>query len=234
MNNFLKVSILIFLSVASACNRTVNGTGPIVTETRSLDNATAIELSVPARVTLIKADSFSCIIGAQQNILDLIKTDTDGNDFIIKSDKNFNTEKPVDIVISMPTIEGLVINGSGEINCPNPLHEKELVLEINGSGKLKLGGKIIDLSADIRGSGEMYVNGKCEQQKITISGSGYYYGFALETERTKVNISGSGNAEVTVADELNAEISGSGNVQYKGDPHLKTDISGSGNVKKID
>jgi len=41
-------------------------------------------------------------------------------------------------------------------------------------------------------------------------------------------MSGSGNAHVSVSDDLNVEISGSGRVSYAGYPDISKRISGSG------
>lgn len=235
MRNFFNCYyLLIFFIFFYSCKRTIKGEGVITTETRDVNNATEIELSIPANVTIIEADSFSCVIGAQKNILETIKTKTDGDELTIESDKNFNIEKPVQIVISLPEINALTVNGSGEVSGLNSLHDKQLELELNGSGKINLNGKIIDIKSTINGSGEIYLKGKCDQQKISINGSGDLHGYDFESANTRIEINGSGDADVNVTDELKATITGSGNIRYKGNPHLKSDITGSGNVQKTE
>ena len=235
MNYFLKrYWVFIFLLLCFSCKRTVHGTGPIVSETKNVDHISEIELSIPANVTIFEADSFSCVIGAQKNILDIIKTKSDGDEFTIESDKNFNIEKPVQIVISLPKISALTINGLGDITCLNGLREKELKLEVNGSGKIKLSGNITDMESNINGSGDIYLDGRGEKHKVSINGSGNLHAYPFESAESKIEIAGSGDAEVTVTDELKADISGSGNIHYKGNPHVKSDITGSGEVRKTE
>jgi hypothetical protein len=48
-----------------------------------------------------------------------------------------------------------------------------------------------------------------------------------------VEITGSGDAHLQVANLLKARISGSGEVYYKGNPQLDTKITGSGKVIKF-
>lgn len=226
--------LFIFLSTGYSCKRTLKGEGPVISQTRDLNHATEIELSIPANVSLIESDSFSCVVGAQQNILEIIKTKSDGEEFTIESDRNFNIEKPVEIVIFMPKISSLTVNGSGVINGINSLHDKELNLEVNGSGTIKLNGKIINIKSEINGSGEIYLNGRSDQQKVEINGSGEFHGSGFESAQAKILITGSGDAEVYATEDLEAEITGSGNIRYKGNPHVKSDITGSGNVQKTD
>ncbi len=56
----------------------------------------------------------------------------------------------------------------------------------------------------------------------------------MEATQCAVRISGSGNVEINVKDELDATISGSGSVSYKGSPSkVNSNASGSGKVRKI-
>ncbi|HEY8936280.1 MAG TPA: DUF2807 domain-containing protein, partial [Cyclobacteriaceae bacterium] len=56
----------------------------------------------------------------------------------------------------------------------------------------------------------------------------------LETNKCNIHISGSGNVEINVKDDLDAHISGSGSISYKGNPsHVNSDASGSGSIRKM-
>jgi hypothetical protein len=49
-----------------------------------------------------------------------------------------------------------------------------------------------------------------------------------------VAVSGSGNCELAVSEQLKTRISGSGKVRYKGNPAVSTTISGSGSVMRVE
>lgn len=66
--------------------------------------------------------------------------------------------------------------------------------------------------------------------KISILGSGNFSGFPLTATSCDVDISGSGECEITVLDRLDVIIDGSGSVYYKGSPLIHEDITGSGRV----
>ena len=76
------------------------------------------------------------------------------------------------------------------------------------------------------------MNGDCAEHLSTISGSGKIRAYDLLSAETNIRISGSGNAELSVADYLKAKVSGSGKVRYKGNPTVDVDISGSGKVER--
>ncbi len=233
MKFFYAIILIVCLGCINfSCRRTIHGEGPIITEKRNIDGVKEIEISIPGNITFIEADSFGCIVGAQQNIVNAIKTKASGDELKIESDRNFDVDKPVQIVISLPKLNCLTVNGSGEVNGINAMNDQELSLELNGSGKIKLGGRIQEVKSEINGSGTVILDGKGNVIKTEINGSGDLHAYGFECSEAKVEITGSGDAELNVSDELKAAITGSGNVRYRGNPHVKTDITGSGNVQK--
>jgi len=57
--------------------------------------------------------------------------------------------------------------------------------------------------------------------------------FDMEVKDCTIRISGVGNCEVNVSDNLDVIVSGVGNVSYMGQPALISDISGVGNVNPV-
>jgi len=87
-----------------------------------------------------------------------------------------------------------------------------------------------DFTVTIDGTGSIEAGGIAENFSINVIGSGNIFGFPLLTQFCNVEVEGSGNVEVTVAQELEVNISGSGNVSYQGDPDIDANISGSGTL----
>ena len=87
-----------------------------------------------------------------------------------------------------------------------------------------------DVSYD--GSGNVTITSPMETDYLDISlmGSCSFKGFNLSALSCQVDITGSGNCEVTVNTRLDVDIDGSGSVFYKGTPSIKDHISGSGRV----
>jgi len=82
------------------------------------------------------------------------------------------------------------------------------------------------------GTGDVVVTDVMNQQnmKIDLEGTGSFLGFNLTANNCQVDISGTGNCEITVNSSLDVSIDGTGNVYYKGNPNIKEDISGTGKV----
>lgn len=216
----------------SACKETIHGDGPLVKQTRTPGEFAKLELDIPAHITYIVADSVSMTIASEQNIIDNIITEVDGRTLEIKSDKDLEPSRPIEIIMTIRTLEGITLNGSGKIRGINTLSGKEIRLNINGSGDIAGRFDFRMIRTEINGSGDAQLQGKCEEQRIDINGSGNYCAEGRQSDVCMVEISGSGDADVNVMTKLSADVVGSGNVRYAGEPSISTNVTGSGEVKK--
>lgn len=211
------------------------GDGNIVTEERAVSNFTEVALSMSGNVYVEQGSEYSCKIETSQNLLPIIETEVKNGvlEIDLKRHKCLKGDSELNVYVTAPLIEGLVLSGSGNIRAFNQLETSSMSISISGSGRIDLDSLQTQLlDASISGSGDMHITGvgNAMNQEISISGSGSVYALDFPTERSNISISGSGNCEVQVLDELNASISGSGNVRYLGTPKVSSQISGSGTV----
>ena len=204
-------------------------------ETRNVSDFNQVSFGVAGNLTVKIGKPFSVVLEGDENYIDDIETYVrDGKLFIRNESTRFFTNERVDCYITMPSIEGLGVSGSGKAKIENPVEADKFNLSVSGSGKVY----IADLSADtfgcsISGSGDVIIEGKgsADNGKIMISGSGSYSGDNFEVDHLTVNISGSGNCDCKAGDSLTATVSGSGNVNYYGSPRIDARSSGSGHVR---
>ena len=69
---------------------------------------------------------------------------------------------------------------------------------------------------------------EAQAQAVRVSGSGSYAARQLETAGARIEMTGSGHAELTVNEQLDVNLSGSGSVEYFGHPVVNEHITGSG------
>ncbi len=223
-----------------ACNNNVaNSSFKDKTEDRKVAPFTKIELCISADVILEQGENQKVTIEAEkEETLKYLETEVSNSSLIIHFSKNFmrNTGK-VTIKITVPTIEGLTITGSGDIKAGNKIKAENIDLEITGSGTIVLSElSAANIKSEITGSGNIKLAGKetVVNHNITISGSGNVIASDLETETMKIEITGSGDCKISAKQKVTAEISGSGSIFYNTEP-AKTDINitGSGKFKKM-
>lgn len=204
--------------LVSSCKKDlITGSGEIKTEQRTLENFTNVSTEGSSKVHIVKGNVFEVKVKAYTNLLPYLETIVQNGKLSIRykntsSVRNDNSE----IFITMPALTALSSYGSGDIDADG---------EFNGA---------TDFNAEIRGSANISIaHGAAQKLVLQSSGSGNFKSFGLTAQHADIFISGSGNAEITVAQKLKAAINGSGNVYYKGTPSaIENNINGSGKVIK--
>lgn len=106
--------------------------------------------------------------------------------------------------------------------------------ELNGTGRIDVDGyQQSNLDVQLSGDGEFAAKGRADSVHLNISGSGEADLSALENDATEVTISGSGRAKIRPKSSARLDISGSGDVEMLSKPkHLESHVSGSGNIEQ--
>jgi hypothetical protein len=190
------------------------GSGTLRTETRDVSGFTAVDLTGVGDVLIEQGGTESLSIQAEDNLLpDLTSEVSDGTLHLGTRDgKNIAPTRAITYRVSVKNLSGLRLTGSGS----------ETATGINASS----------IAIDLTGSGNITTKGTADAQTINISGSGTYSAGSLATKSSDAQISGSGDATLSVSDTLNVDISGSGSISYTGDPKVTQDISGSGKLRQ--
>ncbi len=228
----------------------IRGDGPIVSQTLELEDLKGVDMNISGNVHLTQSENQEIIIEAQQNIIDNLETNVHNGIVDFDFDRNVKKHDGVDIYMSIHTLSHLSLSGSGDINTTAPFSTNEiLTLNLSGSGDFNIEADALEIYSNISGSGDFYIAteteylqcgisgsgsytlvGSATEADYSVSGSGNFSAFELDTDKTSIRVSGSGDARVSANNELDIKISGSGNVWYKGHPDVNSDISGSGDV----
>ncbi len=225
---FIMASLLLLTS----CFNCVDGIGKSTPETREIGEFSKLEVDIPADVVIRFGDVPGIKIMAQENMLKEIDTYVKGQTLEIDADFCLNPTETIRIDITTPKLSKIVLNGSGNIHASSTMEADDIVLKLNGSGQISTDVFSNTLEAQINGSGDIIVNGTTQEMEMDINGSGDFRGLGLKTFEANVSITGSGDAEVNVLNDLKAGITGSGSVTYVGNPSIRTDVTGSGTVTK--
>lgn len=189
------------------------GSGKMRTESRTVDTFNRVESNLAVTMTIVVGKPQSVELTFDDNLVDLIRTDVDGKTLVIESDESFSSHSELVIKITVPGLELIRLQGSGEIDFAN-VDSKRFRVILSGSGSIR-------------------VDGKSERVDIEINGSGEINTMELTSGDVTVTINGSGEATVLANGELDAEINGSGNIIYAGKPEaVHSSINGSGRIKK--
>jgi len=204
-------------------------------ETRNVSDFKEISFGVAGNLYVKLGNQFSVVLEGDRDYIEDIETYVRDGKLIIRRDNNWsNFNQKFDCYITMPSISGLNLSGSGKARIESAVKADRFSMSVSGSGKVYIGDLEADtFDASISGSGDLVIEGKgtADNGKITISGSGNYAGEGFEIDNLTVNVSGSGNCSCKAGDSLVARISGSGDIYYSGNPKIDARASGSGHIR---
>lgn len=229
--------LLLLLILFTSCNfiggRRVHGNGNLGSQTRSTGSFNAVHVLGSMDVVLNPGSDYSVKVEADENLLPYILTDRDGDALVVHTRNGYNLQSHnnIKVYVTAPSIEGIVVSGSGSFISNGKLTSQRLKIDVTGSGDVKLDVDAPEISSEATGSGNVTLAGNTRNFSSEINGSGELHCFNLLSENTKVEIAGSGDAEVYASKSLDVQISGSGDVKYKGTPQINQHIAGSGSVR---
>lgn len=120
------------------------------------------------------------------------------------------------VMVSMKDVAELQVNGGGRIISENSIASGNLSIGVAGNGSMNLDVKGKTLTTEVSGAGSLQLKGYATTNQVTVSGSGNLHAFGCELEQAQVRVTGSGTAELNVANELEAYVMGSGSIKHKG------------------
>jgi Putative auto-transporter adhesin, head GIN domain len=232
----LTTAILLITLIAgfSSCRKEVIGEGPITTETRPVTNFSSIDLRMNGNVYFRQEANWKVEVTAKESIHSILETFVVNNNLVInyKNGRTYDEDASIRINISGPSVNGFMLNTSGNIICINDIMTSNLFLRTSGSGDIVL-QKVIanNIDAESTASGRITAAaGVVVNEKLKTNGSGKIDLSAMAANNVSARTIGSGDIKVKVSDHLDATINGSGSIYFRGYPQVSTHIHGSGEV----
>jgi len=208
------VLLALFFGCMGMKGPAIQGSGVARTDQRQPGNFQAVRIDGMANVTIEVGAPTAVAVTADDNLLEIITTDVEGDTLVISSKQSYNTKVGVKVAITVPELSAVQINGAGDVKVSG-LNAGKFSAIIRGSGDIEAAGAAKELTANIEGSGNLKL-GQLVAQSVSVS------------------VAGSGDATVNASNQLSASIAGSGAVKYKGSPrNVQKSIAGSGSVKPI-
>ena len=194
----------------------LRGSGIIRAETRDIGNFGQVVVSGDARAYITQGDRPSLVVEVDDNLLEYVRAEVD--DFALHlgfagTVGGYASTQPLTFRLTAPRLRSLELDGTGAIEATD-IDAPRLAVEISGSGRVRLTGRV-------------------DEQFVTMNGSGTYDAAGTESETARVRINGPGAALVWASDTLTARLNGSGRISYYGQPQVSQDITGSGQVKHL-
>ena len=234
------VLVLLLAAALSGCSYwgpCINGDGPVLEELRETGTFTAVTNTGSFDLYVNQADSFSVVIRAQENLIPIIETNVVGDRLIVETRSNtcYRSGFPVEVHVTLPETEALVLNGSGRVFAGR-ISSTEVLISNSGSGYMEIDSTLSEwLVLENSGSGHIEVNTSfADVVDLIQSGSGAVVDDnIIGPAQVDVRHSSSGNIAAVILDasELDVTLSGSGRVELGGYGELATyTLNSSGRI----
>ncbi|HVO74489.1 MAG TPA: head GIN domain-containing protein [Ignavibacteriaceae bacterium] len=209
----LPAILLIGCDESSTINdNTIHGSGRIVSQFRTVDECTGINVKALGNLYLTQDTIQSVRIEADDNVIDDVISRKEGEILTVGFDEGSYSDITLNIYVSIKNINSLSINGAGKIITQQPIDCDELTCFINGAGSINLKGSGNYLNCGINGAGDINTR-------------------ELIVEKCKAVVNGAGSCTVYASEEIDASINGTGSIIYYGNPgNIKTSILGTGQI----
>jgi hypothetical protein len=189
------------------------GSGVAAAQGRTVARFTGVDLTGSSQVTVTVGQRQSVVVHADRNLLRNVTTRVVGGVLEIGTTGRFTTKVPMNVEVSVPSLTGLKLSGSGQVTATG-ITARALSVSLPGSGSLDLSGTVTRLDVTLGGSGQAQLS-------------------HLTARDVHAVLSGSGRIQLTATSSLDAAVPGSGTISYGGDPaQVKSNVTGSGTVDR--
>ncbi len=202
-------------SLAMASGSMIEDSGTIISQNCQITNFSQLNLKTIADLKIKVGENLKCKIKADKNIVEVINFNVVDGELIIDSSKSFSTQSEIKITISTPSLKAIKSDGASEIKVSG-LSEKNLKINLNGSGTLSGSGKVSNLNVKIDGSVEVDLG-------------------SLKVKNAVVMVKGASELKLFVSDKLDATAYESSEINYIGNPKsVKKNVTGVAEINSND
>lgn len=236
--NLIIISLLAVL--ASSCVIAITpgnyvGNGKVITSSLPVSGYAAVKNMSSAHIRLKKDSIRSAKVTIDENLLEFLDIHVEDGTLIVAvaPGKSLYRYTKFTVDISLPSLSGAGIYGSGDIALLDSFSGRSIALTIAGSGDIEGGLDYDEVEASIMGSGSIRIDGSAESFEGSIAGSGSIQARNFIAEDATVAVRGSGSVTLKALSSLDVKVLGSGSVYYYGSPRVSVVDAGSGRVVQL-
>jgi hypothetical protein len=211
------VALLVNSCIIDGWGNGISGNGNVEKESRDVSGFTGVHASTGIDVFISEGDRFDVEVEADENLLEVILTELNGNMLVIKTDRvNIRSAKSKKVYVTLPKLKELKISSAGDCKGMTSFNCENLRISVSSAGDLKLDVEANRIDIDISSSGDATLTGRTSVLDASLSSAGDLHAFDLIAEEVSVDVSSAGDARVHATEEISMNASSAGNIYHKG------------------
>jgi len=215
----------------------------ILKEVRKVGDFNRIAMKGWGKVTISQGKEQSLTVEADEQLMKRITTEVVDGKLIIDLGRDwmermsagleFLSSREIHFTIVAKNLSSIEISGACEMEV-GALKSDEFDLKMSGASSVKLADlNAKKLVASMPGAGKVVVSGKVNDQEVMVTGAGNYDATKLETDNTRVSLTGVGNATIWAKENLDVSVTGVGSIEYYGNPRIKQSTTMLGSIRNM-
>lgn len=180
--------------IVGAYQSTVQGQGPVVTETRNVSAVRRVSVSAGIELTVTPGRP-SLRVSAQKNLLSRIETKIQGGTLVIAPKSGYSTDQPVRVSLQMPTLQAVSATGASRATV-GPFGRADIDLEATGGSEIVWKGDANRLEATATGASTIRLRGKARSAHVEGTGAGAVDVDGIEGGDLSVSLTGASRSSI--------------------------------------
>lgn len=236
MTALIKLSTISLLFLTSSCFfdsiTGIRGNGNVQTENRTISaNFNAIEVQQGITVYLTQGNETALKVEADDNIIDLLKTEIKNDELKIYFEKNVYHAKARNVYVTTANIHKISTSSGSEVKSENTIQTDALSLNSSSGSNIQLIVNANSVNGDTSSGASMDLEGKTTNFTATSSSGSSIDAKKLNAVNVIATTSSGASIDVFATGKLNAHASSGGGIGYSGNPtEINKDTSSGGSV----
>ncbi len=250
----LSVSAYVICVAAPLMNKSIKGSGNIVTKTLPAPDFDAVDASRAVKVVL-SAEASDIRIEADDNLIDLVVAETRGMTLEVTLDLKVNNIQNANITVTVPAnggnIRSLAASSASKITSDVTLRADQFTIDASSAAKIKAtveatsclietssaskisaAVKTVSCSVDASSASKIELTGSTESLSADLSSASKLDAAKLTAINAAISTSSAAKAEIDCSGKLTAEASSGSSIRYTGDCQTSLSKSSGGGIHK--
>ena len=230
MKTKITVLLLILITTTSCMfdGFGIQGNGNVVTEDRTISSDfTEIKVSQGIQVHLRQGTKIDLSVEADDNIIDLIVTEIEGDVLKIYLDKNVNRATK-NIYLTAVNINNIRTSSGAQVKGENTIKTTSISLKSSSGSGMNLDLIADNVVSDASSGANIKLSGKTQTFEGDASSGSHIKAINLESEISKADVSSGANIDVYASEKITAHASSGGDIDYSGNPKTVSKSKSSG------
>ncbi len=220
---------IIALAFVSCSFSGVVGSKNVIKQNRKLSgNFESVKVSTGIDLILSQGEKKDIIVEADDNIIDLLKTEIKDNVLIIYFDKSVAKVKSKKVYVTIPTIISITATSGANVESENEINGDEINLTASSGAGVDLILKYDKMICSASSGSDIDIKGECSDLNIDASSGSNIEAKEFLAKNVDASASSGASIVLLVSENITASASSGGNINYYGEPKFKNISKSSG------